>query len=743
MRYAPSQAYESAARSRVDYDDKSASRASRKNTRRSRGGGGRQPAVSGLIDALAALAWFKSKKALGNVGEDRYKEIADLMRKAEDRVAANGRSEWLAVIDLLNKEKGGATKSSLNAAVQAWLTAGGADTFRGAEKSLNRSTSLSKQDREQKMEFLSSFASMYARNKDAAERASIAERMKNSIGKYVADDGVKRLWSTGSFADVAPSDQEQNSETDAGSSPSAGSSRKTSRTQRRRQRQRQLDGRVDQAKVDASLQRAEELRGKVETTAGKVKKAMDGSKEHKALQELEKRIMKDARKYVSGTLLAGGKTMSAEIVNKEVAARFGGRQVVAKELEFGFLRMGRLSGSKEQALWHNADKEATNGTWNDMGAHRKIEFPKKAGAVTQFVAYSQEGGNRKVVRTLRHLEQFEKHKYSEIDMLVRKMDDMPDKWRKDLNSGPTTEKRRLAAVCELLYQTGYRVGSKAPSSGGQRTGSSGVGTIRIKHIVGVNRDSENVDFLEDGKLEGMQRLLKKKSLGSVLLKYLQKTRWPFIFYLNPAKHDGKDKKAMKSLVETISDGIEGANSPDDYVFPSRQGSGLGSARINRYIESLGLGITAHRMRGLKANRVFVESTDKQESLLTSLDKEGTDKKFIDVVIEAAEALNHARSSKSVVAGQGGRKILGNKTADWEETLKSYITPNSVRYFYQKTEHKIPRSVAARMGDAWHFSDEEVAWIKSSVPRLHVMPSRRVSSVLAAPQSASRSDDGGP
>ena len=259
---------------------------------------------------------------------------------------------------------------------------------------------------------------------------------------------------------------------------------------------------------------------------------------------------------------------------------------------------------------------------------------------------------------------------------------------------------------ELMYHTSFRIGKPT----GERA-NTGIGTLRVLHIVGINSKNDNFDMLDADKFKKLQeRIANGVRPKSYKLRYEQKTSHPFKMHLNPAESkDGTEKAMIRIIVNMVTDSIASAKSPNDFLFRTKRGLTPSSKRISDYAGKIGVNLGAHDLRRLKGNILLKEETEKQKDLLASVDNVVDAKnRFVKTVATVAERMNHLRNITTKKGSSKERMVTGTE-ADWDVTLRSYMTPNTVKEFFDKTQiGRVPKDIAAMVGTGRHFDTEEIA-----------------------------------
>ena len=218
-----------------------------------------------------------------------------------------------------------------------------------------------------------------------------------------------------------------------------------------------------------------------------------------------------------------------------------------------------------------------------------------------------------------------------------------NRWRMDLRDDDV-EKRTMAAMVEILYQTAQRIGSSRGMAHGTRT--YGLSALLREHV----------------RLRGKQ---------TILLEYPGKDAVKQSFVLNAS-----DSQHMKRVVKIVRKLCKDKKK-DEKVFRipgTLRMKDITGQHVNRYLKSVGAQFTNHKFRHLKANIIalplltqskLLEQKDKGQILDADVNKE-----INSIGEKVGKELGHVIRTK-----QGDDKVTG------ATALRSYISPEIVKQFY--------------------------------------------------------------
>ena len=586
-----------------------------------------------LLAALSALAWFKANPR-GNVGVDKALSLQALLTSAKTAVGAKSVREWNAINRVLRGEK--VKKSELQSAVDSWLRKDQTaetttlETLYGGIKGRN-STNRKK--------IVENFLAMY----NAQTKADAVDALR--AGWHPDLGGVKGLWKTGDFGDQRETGMVK---------PAT--------------RRRKLG--TDRRVVIKSLLEEE--------------KSDDLDDDHK--KKITAKLIRTVKDHIEDAVLSTD-TKRLKTVNEvnAVAKSLIKRPLLNKELErlkgyVGLCPLNKESG-KLVACWFTPNKKATTATWAIMHPNREITTPGKQGAIVQFYSKPPEYPTPTRVVTLENQRNLDSNKNDKVEKLVTDLPRLRRKWRSAFQSN-TAGDRDTAAVAELLYQTGYRIGTKSNA----KNNSYGIGTLKVKHILKVNGSGNKPSFEE---LQGMAH---NDEIKSVSIRFRGKNKHLFTLDVNPVMYTGEDKRAIEKVIDVIIENVKDAQSEEDWIFIYGMRAGafipMDSNSMNKSLSKIGLDsdITPHNFRHLKANNIIRDFVKNNENEMKSWDEKMARKQFDGVVKEVAGDLGHARK-------KDGKSVESPQT-----TLTSYITAPTARTFFSKTlVGDLPKDIEKKIG----------------------------------------------
>lgn len=241
-----------------------------------------------------------------------------------------------------------------------------------------------------------------------------------------------------------------------------------------------------------------------------------------------------------------------------------------------------------------------------------------------------------VISYLRSLnERGDPEKFKQAKTLSDNLNNIRTKWMRDLNND-NSPNQLPALMLELSYQTSARIGTLGNQSDGKPT--FGLTTLRKEHVT-VSGNTATLKYV------GKKGILNKHVVNSA-----------------------KISKLMKKFKNNASSG--------DWLFRSENGR-ISAKRINSYLKELGVNVTVHKFRHLRATEIFKAEVAKSSVFARKgLTKQEVMSEFKRITELIGSQLNHV----------SGKNVTG------ATAIKNYIEPKTMLKVFKKQGIDPPKSV---------------------------------------------------
>lgn len=236
------------------------------------------------------------------------------------------------------------------------------------------------------------------------------------------------------------------------------------------------------------------------------------------------------------------------------------------------------------------------------------------------------------VYTANYVANSKRTKFEASSIVTTKLATLTKKWVPDLSAADEGE-RKIATICELLYETSARVGSKSGSTKGEQT--FGISSIQVRHVRQL-QNGYSITYL--GKSGQRQRHVIKGTSAR-----------------------------LRQAVAALSDFIEGKKGKD-YVFDNSRGTPITGTAIKKYLVSLGFpsAFKVHMLRTIRGTAEAKKLLAKSKFKPGGKWKESDVHKWVEgEMVKIGGILGHASNGK-----------VTSSTA-----IDSYIDPTILQEFY--------------------------------------------------------------
>ena len=249
-------------------------------------------------------------------------------------------------------------------------------------------------------------------------------------------------------------------------------------------------------------------------------------------------------------------------------------------------------------------------------------------------------------------EQLFRNKDSRTDKIMSAIESVPQRrprWLKDLRS-PDVMRRTLAAMTELLYGHAMRIGTPGNQKGGVDT--YGLSTLDLRHV-------------------------RPTSDGGFILSYVGKGNQP---QRHVIKADTPENQIIIGVIKRMMRGKQRR----DYLWTDPRGQRIAAGKVNAYLKSVGVPITAHKFRHVKGT-MLMQNLLADARIAKSATQPQVERKVKDLAINVGKLLGHIK---------GAGKAPTAATA-----IKAYIAPIVIADFFRSRGLRVPMWLpAAGRGD---------------------------------------------
>lgn len=241
------------------------------------------------------------------------------------------------------------------------------------------------------------------------------------------------------------------------------------------------------------------------------------------------------------------------------------------------------------------------------------------------------------------------HKYKLVEEADENIDEVREKWLKNLHRWTGDKKNVAALELEIVYNLATRIGSPAGKTDGKPT--YGTSTWMKKHI--------HID--PSGK--------------KALISYIGKKGQPQKHRLNAIEHP-EHQLIIDRLKKLTKD-----KGPRDYVFTDNNGTRVGSSVVNAELKGYGSPATIHKLRHIKGSRLAKKVLAKSpfDNRKTPPKQSEVDKWVKKQIEKVGKQLGHQVT-----------KADGTKKTQWSTSMQSYIRADIVKDFYKRINVHIPK-----------------------------------------------------
>lgn len=164
-------------------------------------------------------------------------------------------------------------------------------------------------------------------------------------------------------------------------------------------------------------------------------------------------------------------------------------------------------------------------------------------------------------------------KHEKTDELIAKLPQLRSKWTRDLNQNADVDKKRLAAIMELLYATSLRIGNTGAAER-EDNPTFGISTWRPEHLKALPNGGMNISHAIKGKGDS----------------YIT---------INLKPTDAVTKKAIE-----VAMNLRGSHKRGQYIWVNKRNVPFSRATINNYLKGLGYSGSVHKFRHAQGTSLF-------------------------------------------------------------------------------------------------------------------------------------------
>ena len=325
------------------------------------------------------------------------------------------------------------------------------------------------------------------------------------------------------------------------------------------------------------------------------------------------------------------------------------------------------STTKTAPIWYTSDGEELDGGPTVQAIEVKMNPRYKPGGGkhgSDFYVMVRTGKTTNRYTTGKRTRVKRQETFEHVRYGISQEKELAKKWRRYLDD-PTSRFYEIAAIIEIMYQTGGRVGT-------QGTEGTGISTLQVKHttFTGPLSKPKKVRFIYK----------QKTSSGTENNDY--------IFERNDGFLDTKTKEATNNMIDCVANSVHEDSDPDDFIFSKPNGNPF-TRNVLPFVKSkLGLKKT-HTLRYMVATSIFMDGVEKVK-------KEWQSKKYVPDMKEISEVVLDLADKCADQLGHVMRKGEGGTKPNINTSIKYYIDPEVIIDLFNGMGHEVPNPIRKRM-----------------------------------------------